>query len=158
LQSEGSSADDVTQQHVDMVARLKNMRAEEARLRQLYAKAGSVGDLLAVDDRLSAVRGDIESAQAQLDLLERQVALSSLTITLTEPGAVIRPTTGTSWGLRDAVTIGVQSAVGTIRALVTGAIAVSPLAALLLVAWMLVRATRWLRRRRGSSAAPRETS
>jgi hypothetical protein len=141
--SESSSQDDVTAQHVDMVARLANMRAEEARLRALYSKAGSVSDLLEVEQELTSVRGDIESAQAELAYLDKQVALSTLDVSLSSPGAVIRPAFGVSWGIGDAVTQGVQTAVAVVRAFITGAIALSPVFALLLLAWGSV----WLARR-----------
>jgi hypothetical protein len=147
LQSLTSSASDVTAQHVDMAARLKNMRAEEARLRQLFARAGSVSDLLDVEQQLSSVRGDIESAQGELNLLDRQIALSTLTISLAEPGSVVRPENGTSWGVRAAVTAGVQAAVAIVRAFITGAIALLPIVAAILLAWAVVALVRRIRRR-----------
>lgn len=155
VQSEGSSADDVTQQHVDMQARLRNLQAEEGRLRQLYARAGRVSDLLEVERRLSDVRGQIESLQAQIGYLERQVALATLTVSLSEPGAIVRPSAGTDWGIRNAVTVGVQSAVALVGALVAGTIAASPIIAFGLIVWLLVVVIRRARRR-GSPSAPEE--
>jgi len=153
LQSQTASQDDVTAQHADMAARLKNMRAEEARLRALYAKAGSVNDLLEVEARLSAVRGDIEAAQAQIRYLEQQVALSTLVVTLSQPGPIVRPSAGTSWGIGDAVTQGVQTAVAFVRAFITGIIALLPALVLVLVAWGAVVLVRRARKPRSDAGA-----
>ena len=143
-----SAQSDVTAQHVDMAARLRNLRAEEARLRALFSKAGDVSDLLEVEQELSSVRGDIESAQAQLAYLDQQVALSTLAISLSQPGPIVRPAFGASWGIADAVTQGVQSAVALVRALIVGCITLAPLAALILLAWGIVRVVRRVRSRR----------
>ena len=66
--SQTSSQDDVTQQHVDMKARLKNLQAEEARLRTFFLKAKRVSEMLAIEQELARVRGEIESMQAQIDV------------------------------------------------------------------------------------------
>lgn len=145
--SQSSSSDDVTQQYVDMAARLKNLKAEEARLRGFFTKAAKVSDLLAVERELARVRGEIESMQAQVDYLKRQVARATLTVTLTEPGPVIQPS-GTDWGFVEALRRGVQGAASVITSLITVIIALAPLAVLALLVWLVVR---WsLRRRRAT--------
>jgi hypothetical protein len=154
VQSQSASQDDVTAQHVDMKARLRNMRAEEARLRGLYSQAGSISELLEVEQRLSDVRGEIEAAQAQIAYLEGQVAYSTLQVALSAPGAVVQPTYGTTWGIREAVARGIQSAAAVVRAFVTGVIALSPVALLLLLAWAVIRLLRWIKRRVFAKAAP----
>ena len=143
-----SAQSDVTAQHVDMAARLRNLRAEEARLRTLFSKAGDVSDLLEVEQELSSVRGDIESSQAQLAYLDQQVSLSTLAISLSQPGPIVRPAFGASWGIADAITQGVQSAVAVVRALIIGSITLAPLAALILLAWGIARLVRRLRAKR----------
>ena len=153
LTAQTSAQSDVTAEHADMAARLRNMRAEEARLRALFSKAGDVSDLLEVEQQLSSVRGDIESAQAQLDYLDQQVALSTLEISLSQPGAIVRPAFGASWGIAEAVTQGVRSAVEVVRALIVGGITLIPIALLLLLAWFIVRLARRARRVRGSAPA-----
>jgi len=146
--SQTSSAADVTQQHVDLAARLKNLRAEEARVRALFSRAGGVTALLEVERELSRVRGDIEAMQAELDSLNNQISLATLTVTLTQPGAVVRPSVAGSWGFSAAVTLGVQSAAALLRALITGAIALAPLALLAMLGWVALRIRRSFTRRR----------
>lgn len=132
--SQSASQSDATQQHVDMAARLRNLRAEEAQLRAFYAKARNVTELLAVQQQLAGVRGEIESMQAQLDYLERQAALATLTISVTEPGPIVRPSGG-GWGFSAAVTSGVQAAAALVRALITVTIALVPVIVTGLLLW-----------------------
>jgi hypothetical protein len=145
LISQSADESDVTQQHIDMSARLTNLRAEETRLRALLARAGKISELLEVERELSRVRGDIESMQAQLTYLEGQAAMATLTLSLEQPGPVVRPSGG-GWGIIDAVTTGVQAAVVLVNGLITGIIAFSPFIAIGLLVWWLIR--RSIRRRR----------
>jgi hypothetical protein len=85
--AEATREQDVTSQVVDLGARIENLGASEASYRELVARAERVEDILAVQSRLDDVRGQIEQLQAQLDALEGQAALSTLTVTL-----VPRPT------------------------------------------------------------------
>ena len=57
--------DDITAQVVDLEARLKNLQAEEVRLRSFLTKANRVSDMLSIERELSRVRGEIEAMQAQ---------------------------------------------------------------------------------------------
>jgi len=142
------SEDDVTQQHVDMAARLKNLQAEEARLRTFLTRTGKVSELLEVERELARVRGEIESMQAQLTYLERQAAMATLTISLTEPGPVVSPGTG-GWGLGSAVTNGIHAAAALVRATITVAI---PLALIGVVGGLVALAWRSIRRRKRGPA------
>ncbi len=155
LISQSSNESDVTQQHIDLAARLANSRAEEARLRSLLSRAGNVTDLLQVERELSRVQGDIESMQAQLSYLEGQAAMATLTITLEQPGPVVRPSAA-SWGFLGAITTGLQGALILINTLVTTLLAVSPLIVIgLLIWWLVVLLVRRHRRKR-ASAQPAE--
>jgi len=73
-------ADDVTDRYVDLQARLRNAKASDARLRELLAKAKDVQETLAVEKELRRLGEEIERIEGQLQLLEKQVALSTLTV------------------------------------------------------------------------------
>jgi len=141
--TESESADDVTQQHVDMVARLGNLNAEQARLRQLFAKANTVKDMLAVEQELTRVQGDIESLKAQINYLENQAAMATVTLELSEPKAVVAPA-GTDWGVQTALTDSIRAFVSTMNILI---VVLGPVLALLvflglpaaLIAWLVYR-------------------
>ncbi|MEM4408427.1 MAG: DUF4349 domain-containing protein [Candidatus Caldarchaeum sp.] len=79
-----TGGEDVTTQVVDYEARLKNLRAEEEAYRQIMRSARRVVDILEVQERLSRVRGEIESLEGQLRTLKRLAALSTIELTLEE--------------------------------------------------------------------------
>lgn len=75
---------DVTERIIDLKARLRNAKAEETRLLELFDKAGTVSELLEVERELARVREEIEVLSAQLKNLETKVAYSSVTISIYE--------------------------------------------------------------------------
>jgi hypothetical protein len=85
--SEATREEDVTSALVDINARITNLEASEVQYRALLSKAEKVADILAVQDRLDAVRGQIEQLKAQQKELSGQANLSTLTVTLS-PSAV----------------------------------------------------------------------
>jgi hypothetical protein len=73
-------ADDVTEQHVDLRARLRNARAVEARLKEMLAKARDVKEALEVERELRRVGEEIERLEGLLKHLESRVAFSTVTV------------------------------------------------------------------------------
>lgn len=151
---QAQNTDDVTQQHIDMRARLDNMKAEQARLRELFDRATKVSDLLAIEQELSRVQGEIESMQAQIAYLEDQAALATVTIELKEPTPVVSPT-GTDWGVQRALTNAVRAFVETMNAII---VLLGPIVAILLFLalpiFLIVRLVRrFLRARRAKRDA-----
>ena len=71
---------DVTEEFIDLEARLKTKRELEQRYRQLLSKAQNVKEILEIERELSKIREDIESQQGRLEYLKSQVAMSSLNI------------------------------------------------------------------------------
>lgn len=69
---------------VDSTARLRNLRREESDLLRIMDRSGKVSDVLDVESKLSDVRGQIESLDAQLAQMHHRVATSALDVTLTE--------------------------------------------------------------------------
>jgi len=95
--SENSNSDDVTLQHADVSARLKVLRAEEQQYVTLLGAAKTIGQVLQVRERLNQVRQEIESLDAQRKTLERQAALSTITVTFVQRTAVGEPEPGRGW-------------------------------------------------------------
>ncbi|WP_224269497.1 DUF4349 domain-containing protein [Haloprofundus salinisoli] len=85
VQFEETKTEDVTDQIVDLEARLENLRAERDRLRELYQQANETRDVLAVQRELSDVQSEIERLEGRLQSLEQRVAYSTLTISVEEP-------------------------------------------------------------------------
>ena len=83
--SESQDGEDVTQQSIDLDARLSNARASEARLKDILDKrTGRLSDVLEVERELSRVRGEIEGMEAQRKSLDRRITYADLTIEMQE--------------------------------------------------------------------------
>lgn len=79
-----SAADNVTTQFYDVESRLKTYRTEEERLLSMLEKAETVEDMLAIEDRLSTVRYQIESLTTSLNSWQRQVDYSTINLVIYE--------------------------------------------------------------------------
>lgn len=75
-----SNAQDVTQEYIDIEARLKAKKKLENRYIELLAKATKITEMLAIEAQLSAIREEIESKEGQLKYLQNQVSLSTVTL------------------------------------------------------------------------------
>lgn len=73
-------SDDVTDQFIDLEARLKNARTVETRLRELLARAKDVKEALEVERALTRIGEEIERFEGRLKLLRTLVALSTVTV------------------------------------------------------------------------------
>jgi len=84
---------DVSEEFVDIQARLKAKRALESRYLDLLAKAKNVREMLDIERELATIREEIESRQGRLKYLQSQVSESTLHInfykTTSETGATV---------------------------------------------------------------------
>ena len=71
---------DVTEEYVDLQARLRNAIKVRDRLQELLAQAKSVEDTLAVEKELNRVNESIERLQAKLEVLKNRVAFCTITV------------------------------------------------------------------------------
>jgi hypothetical protein len=94
---EGTTSEDITQQYIDLKARLNNMQRQEERLREILDMAKTVDEILRVESELERVRGEIDSLQGQINYLEGNVEMSLISVTLTEPAPPFTPP-GMDWG------------------------------------------------------------
>ena len=84
-------SDDVTEEYVDLEARLANKQQLEARLLELVAKrTDEIKDVIAVEAELSRVREEIERMQGRLRYLTDRVALTTVEITAYERATTAR--------------------------------------------------------------------
>lgn len=83
VERETANTQDVTEQYIDLEARLKSYRAEEEQYLQIMRKAQTVEETLLVSQRLGEVRTRIEGAEGALQYLSRQVDMSTISVTLT---------------------------------------------------------------------------
>ena len=87
VQFRNLGSEDVTEQFIDLGARLKSSMAEEKSLLALLERSNSVTEILTVERELTRVRADIERAQGRLNFLERRVDLATINVSLFLPGS-----------------------------------------------------------------------
>lgn len=73
---------DVTEEYVDLEARLKNLRITETQFAEIMKKAQKIEDILAVQAQLSQVRGEIESLEGRKKYLDQNVNYSLISVNL----------------------------------------------------------------------------
>ncbi|MFE5410600.1 DUF4349 domain-containing protein [Microbacterium sp. NPDC056569] len=147
------SRQDVTEQTVDLEARIEAAEASVARLTELMAQAQTVADLLAAESALSERQATLEAYQQQLEMLDDQVAMSTLSVTVVPE---VEPVTADPAGFGDGLVAGWNGLVATLNGIVVALgfllpwLAVAAVAAL--VVWGIVRLARGRRRRRTDAA------
>lgn len=146
------SAQDVTQQSIDIDARLRSLTAEADALRSLLARAGSTGEILEIRRQLNDVSTQIEVLQAQRQALDQQIAMSTISVSLLTPGAIVGSQPSGFWS--DALGEAWERLQGGVAAILVGSATLIPFALLALLVFVVARAV-WLRRRSGTSAGIR---
>jgi hypothetical protein len=72
------SAQDVTEEAIDVEARIRSLTASRDRLRELLTRASAVGDVVAVERELARAQGELDSLQGRLQHLRSTAALAEL--------------------------------------------------------------------------------
>jgi hypothetical protein len=88
---ESSESQDVTEEFADVQARITNLKATEAQLLKLLARAEKMEDILTVQRELTTVREQIERLQGRLNVLDRRAAFSTIAVTLRPQPEARRP-------------------------------------------------------------------
>ncbi len=102
LKGENITLEDVTEQYIDLTARLENLKHQEQRYLEILDMAVTVEDVLKVETQLERIRGDIESMQGRLIYLDNRVSLSTIQIQLSEP-EIIAHESGIKKAFNDAI-------------------------------------------------------
>lgn len=76
---------DVTEEYVDLEARLKAKQAAEERYYAFLRKANNVDEMLQIQAPLRTIREEIEAVKGRLRYLEDQTSLSSLEVYIIQP-------------------------------------------------------------------------
>ncbi len=83
--NESQAGEEVTAEHTDLVARLKNSRETETRLQDILRnRTGKVSDVLQVEQEIARVRGEIEQMESARKTLEHRVDFATINLTVTE--------------------------------------------------------------------------
>jgi anti-sigma factor RsiW len=85
VESESQAGEEVTSQYVDLQARLTNARNTEQRLTELLrTRTGKLEEVVAVEEKLSEVREQIERMEAEKKALTKRVDFGTLSLSLSE--------------------------------------------------------------------------
>ncbi len=82
VRSESTSGEDVTEEYVDLEARLGNLEASEAQLLELMKQAGTVEEILKVQQVLVDTREEIEQIKGRMQYLQESSALAFISVSL----------------------------------------------------------------------------
>lgn len=121
VENETQNGEEVTQQHADLFARLKNSRETEQRLQDvLRTRTGKVKDVLEVEEEIARVRGEIEHMEAEQKTLEHRVEFATIDLRLAEEykAQLNTPAPSVLMQLRNAVVNGFRNAFESLLALI----------------------------------------
>jgi hypothetical protein len=153
VEGETQNGEEVTQEHADLVARLKNSAETEQRLQAiLEQRTGKVGDVLSVEQEIARVRGEIEQMEAEQKNLEHRVDFATIDLKLSEEykAKLDSTTPSISTQVHNAAVNGYRNVADTLLSIVLFFAEYGPV----LVFWLLVlSAPGWLVWRRWRHAA-----
>jgi len=140
---------DVTEEFMDLEARIKNQKALESQFIEIMKRAAKVDDALSVQRELAEVRTEIEKLEGRRRFLENQSSLSTINVTLQPPTQIVNAT-GFWYSVKTAFSDGVEVALAMVLFLIRAVIALLPVAIifglpLTLIARFVLR--RWRRNR-----------
>ncbi len=118
---ESQAGEEVTEQHMDLLARLKNSRNTEVRLSEVLRQHnGPIKEILDVEKESARVRGEIEQLEAEQQTLEHRVHFATIELKLAEEfeAQLSTPSPSVRSQLRNAGVNGFRSAFQSLLALV----------------------------------------
>jgi Domain of unknown function (DUF4349) len=141
-----SWSEDVTEEYIDLEARIRTKKALEAQFLEIMKQARKISDAMEVQTQLADVRTEIERLEGRRRFLENQSALSTIKITLHTPTPVVAAATrGFLYDLKAAFGDGTDIGTGIFLGVIRFVIVMIPLTLfILLPAWFVFK---WLRKR-----------
>ena len=144
--------EDVTEEFIDIEARLKAKKALEEQFLEIMKRSNSVADALNVQRELANVRGEIEQIEGRKRFLESQASLSTIKIKLQSLTAFSANSSGFFYQLKESVGSGFDAALSFVLGLVTVLIALLPFFLLIVLPIYLILRYFWRKRRKQNLA------
>lgn len=135
---ESVKGQDVTEEFIDVEARLRTQKALEAQFLELMKQSKSVDEALKVQTEIARVRGEIEKVEGRKRFLESQASLSTVKITIRTPAAFSSNAPGFFSRLTESLGRGFDAALSFILVFVTAIIALLPFLILIVLPIYLV--------------------
>ncbi|NQU79723.1 DUF4349 domain-containing protein [Candidatus Woesearchaeota archaeon] len=137
IKSRNLNGMDVTEEHIDIQARITNSQTHEEMLIQMYDNATDIDDMLQMEKEVSRVREQIERMQGQLIYLNNRVDMSTITVSLYEPIPVVK-----EWGVWKSVKNALNHSLATLRWMIEVIGWLLPLILAGLIVWIIIRSGR----------------
>lgn len=141
VMTQNINANDVTEQYVDLEARLKTQKELEQRLIKLLAeKTARLTDVVEVEQKLASVRQVIESIDGKMRYMRNQSEMSTLTLSLYEP-AILTTSSGGGffYELGQSVKKGLRGFTDILAGMITIFIALLPVIILGVIIYWIIR-------------------
>jgi len=146
---EKTSGQDVTEDFIDLEARIKTQKALELQFLEIMKQANTVSNALEVQRQIAEVRNDIEKLEGRKRFLENKASLSTITVSLRTPAAIAVNTAGFGRNVKIAVSDSFAIATAIVLFLIRFVIVMIPIALLIilpgavLARYLFRRAQRW---------------
>ena len=148
VEQESQSGEEVTKEFTDRAARMKNARATEERLLDVLRNhTGQVKDILATEQEIARVRGDIEQMEADQRALQTRVDFATIDLSVQEEyeASLQGAPTATATRLHNAAVDGYSAAIDSVIGV--GIWALQALPTILVWAIALFAPARWIWKR-----------
>ena len=153
------SGQDVTEEFIDLEARIKTQKALELQFLEIMKQATKVPDALEVQRQIAEVRTEIEKLEGRKRFLDNRASLSTITVSLQSPAAIAVNTSGFRRSVREAVSDGVDLTIGIVLFLIRFVIVIIPIFVLLILPigllirffWRRTLKSTWSREQRSNS-------
>lgn len=132
-----TSGQDVTEEYIDLDARVNNLKSQETRLLEILNMTTTVEEVLDVERELGRVRGEIESITGRLKYLDNMVDLATININIMGPERI-----SSEIGIVSSIKEAVSGFIITINVLIVLTGYLLPLIILLGLIWIIAKAWR----------------
>jgi Domain of unknown function (DUF4349) len=130
---------DVSQEFVDLEARVRHLEAVEAQLLSLLDDTRTVAEALTVQSQLNQVQLDLEQARGRLQYLDDQVAFATISLDVRERQVVAAASDGGPWSIVDAWGTAARGFVTVVGWILVAAATIAPVVILLVLAFLGAR-------------------
>lgn len=94
VSNEDTNSNDVTEQYTDLQSRMRSLQTALQQYLRFLDRAGDIGQVLQVQDRINQTQAEIERVQGRINLLDNQTDLATITVHLDPPVVAKQPKTG----------------------------------------------------------------
>jgi hypothetical protein len=136
---EKSTGQDVTEEFIDLEARIKTQKALETQFLEIMQRANKIEDALEVQRQIAEVRTEIEKLEGRKRFLENRSSLATITVNIQAPRPIIATTpTGFGHSVREAISDSIELGSGLFLFFVRALILMVPLLIFVVLPFALV--------------------